>query len=322
MFKTVAEFEAEYLKFKAKLATVGIDTIHEENPDPLRFKALGWKYDLDYKGPEGPLAMICADDKYGSYLGFLKSLRDKTQLSLPCIRKAVGVMMFVVQGFRVGAAVLAPVIGLRTKAEAVQAATGRSPARTFVDVTSEVEEALAFFTYMFSGWNRVCPVLMGFGPCAPIEATGWHDASTKFKRVGGLLLMEGKLFGFTRSFSQSDLVATASPVALSAPVHECIGQKVWLNVFTKVCSRRRVLLHGDCKPAQQAFMKAFSTKPAMMAPLRASRLLIALNNLCLRSSLCRREWPPLVIADWLSRNEIDKAKCLAQKVFDLELQLL
>ena len=356
----IQKFEKEYAVFKELLSSVGVD-VHQENPGRQTFKGLGWIYHLAHKGPDGPLMLECEADKKESYRVFLLTCQNKDKLDLVRVRKAVGIMQYISYGFRVGRAHIAPLIALRTTLEGMLARRGGSPAKLFGKVDARVHEAVNFFVSMFEGWDGLCPILMGFGPCAPIEARGWHDASTTHGRVGGLLLIEStqQLIGFSRKFSDKDKRslrererqskalrigkmshrereerAEASrkrkregagdddETAPSSPAHELIGQRIWLQMCGGRCARLRLLLEGDCRPAVQAFKKAFSSKSDMMAPLRASRILTARHNLCLRVCHVRREWGPLQIADLLSRNEVEKARCLAKDIFGLDLSFI
>ena len=310
-----ARHRANYARFRRLLASLGCG-IHEESEDPkaASFKGLGWLWETAFGGAEGPVVRRCCPVKRKFYEGLFDKWAEATSLPLDELESARGVLQFVAEAFPTCQAYVAPISSL------IKAAGKRVTAR--LRLSKDARESFSFIRVLFKAWNGVCPVVLGFGPCGAPEAFGWHDASTSHGRVGGVLWIpkDKLLFCFSRKFLAKDVDMAKGPKGeRSAPALEVLGQKVWLQLLGKRCARLRLLLHGDCAPAIQAFHRPFSSLPTIRIPLRDVRLLVASFHICLRCVRVPNTFPPLILADHLSRSNFEEAKCLALSEFGAQL---
>ena len=312
---SAVQHRANYARFRQLLSSVGC-SIHEESEDPeaASFKGLGWLWETRFEGPEGPVVKRCCPVKYKFYAALFDGWAKASALALGELESARGVLQFVAEAFPSCQAYVAPVSALILKAGVRTSG--------LVKLSDDTRESFSVIRGLFKAWNGVCPVVMGFGPCAAPEAYGWHDASTRHACVGGVLWVPRTklLLGFSRKLSKSDIELAVGPQGeRSAPAYEVIGQKVWLQMLASRCGRLRLLLQGDCAPAIQAFQRPFSSKPAIRVPMRDIRLLVARQHICFRCVRVPNTFPPLIIADHLSRCKFEEARCLAESVFGAEM---
>lgn len=291
-------------------------------------KVLGWEYDLASQHPEGPLCLICAEDKFV----FVSALLDKwvvaTQMSLSEARQAKGYMQFLCEGFTLSRAFAAKVSVFcelleRKFRKARAVSPSSSPDSCHMNVTLQARRCFSLYHQLFVGWSRRSPMIMGFGPFCLPEIRGWVDTSTSLKRVGGVFfeIATGILLGFSRLLSDEEAAACKGVSADVSAAFELMGVCLWWRLFHGRCNRKRVLLETDSEAGMLAAEKAFSPNAAMYASVQESFLLAARQHARLRIRATPAHFPTLVVVDHLSRDRVQEAQCVAAKVFGRALHL-
>ena len=318
-------------------------TLHEQYTAGTHPKILGWSADLSCKNRARELRLVLPKDKYDSMLPKFKAWAAAKVLSLEDIRSATGLAQFLSRGCRSGAPYVAHLQHMQNSLESAmvraeeQQGTTVAPSAVVHAKSKEASMALRFWHQRLSGWDRMCPMVQGFGPSAGAQAFGFADASPPDvgnlpHGCGGVLFLPDapkgqRLFIFAVAWAPRDVHAvTAHPGSKSSSAaYESIGFRIWLQKFGHRCTKLRVLLAGDSEAAMLAHQKAFSDKSKLMSDsVFTSRMLAARHSLCLRVRALQRTFPPLLLADYLSHSAQStagslpfrhKALCLAEEIF-------
>jgi hypothetical protein len=313
------------------LRELGVD-IHKHT-EGTRCPVLGWIADLAYVGPEGPLVLILPDDKQKAYSALFNQWASQSEISVADVLTAKGIGQFLSSAVKAGAAYVAPVIALLSRALLKQqrlraAGQAASSEGVLVFINPPVAEFFRFWDTVLRRGTKVFPMVQSFGPRASASFRIWVDSSPQDGGGVGCLLYDPRarsLEGFRHVFTKAQraaCVSSGSPVVRNAPVAEAMGIHVAVSAWGRRCCRSRVLLGTDSETSMLAHRKAFSTSEGMRAPLRATRLLASRHHICLRvRSMCRRT-PAIVITDLLGRGQFADAKLLALRVFGCHLHIL
>jgi len=298
--------------------------LHEEGTGTV-FGALGWDFDLDpVDHPRGwPMVLKCRQDKLGFYRSRFCEWERCPSMTLKDIESAQGIAQFLATAFPAGAAYVAPLIALAKQAKAV--AKKRGSASATVRVSDEARETLHFFAAMLAEWDGTCPLTCGFGPAAPPECYGWVDAATvEGHGCGGVFWDPDRcvLLGFARRWTPEELErAEAGLERVSTGCLESLGVLEWILTFVLLCERRRVLLCADNEAAVLAHRRTFSSSGPMRDALRTCRIEAGQQHVRLRLRQVEgARFNP--IADALSHLRVEEAKCMARKLFGVELTMV
>jgi len=289
------------------------------------FSCLGWIF--DFSDASSPL-MTCPLDKFTAMCKDLARWHPRRRLSLKEVQRAVGIMQWLSHDFSIGRADVASLIHLRTQAERLQReATRKSghPIRSssiLVEVTPRAAASLSMWQEFFPSWDRHCPLLLGFGPCASWHCLGRVDASTE-DGAGGFIFDPDAVvvMGFSHMWSAEEKASAMVTHRTSSGILEAYGFVLWCRLFAPLCAKRRLLLELDSECAALALDGAYSPVERMMACVREARLLVARHGICFRArhvlGVKFNE-----IADLLSHGRIDAARCLVRLAFGRELSLV
>ena len=134
-------------------------------------------------------------------------------------------------------------------------------------------------------------------------------------------MFDGKsLLGYARPWSDVERSAAFVSSRESTGVLELMGALEWFSRFGGSCGGRRCQLEMDNRSAVHALSKLFSPKPAMMKLVRAVRELLFESSACIRVIHVLGRF--IAVADRLSHNLVDEAKCLALAEFKMPLVML
>jgi hypothetical protein len=310
--------------------------LHKFNPVKTRYGGLGWEWDLDYQCPPGvepydpPLHMvkICPMDKFLYFEPLFRQWSVAVEISMKDLDRAPGCIQFLSGGLPTLGPFVAPLIALGVVAARRQVSSRMSPIR----LSPEASEAFSVISQLFKTWDRLCPMVQGFGPSAGPEFEGWVDASPE-NGVGGALFNPntGVVFMFFHEFSLSEMklaeCLVLSPAAGGPPktvqssgVAESMGIQIFLAEFASMCARSRVSLGTDASAALFAFRKAFSPKGSMLIALREARSIVARHHILLNLFPVPRECN--FIADYISKRLFVRAECEARRLFGPECKIV
>ena len=275
--------------------------IHEQESHVYKFYSLGWDWDLDYNHHRFKQVKICPVNKFLYYRSQLDRWARADRLSVRDIREAAGCTQWLSEGFHMGQAYARALIHLRTAADSYLRQCRGSQSSVYIPMTASrhvaAREALRFWASFFTTWDRVCPLVQGFGPNAQAQAWGWIDASTDWG-CGGVIFIPHTnapptLLGFTHKWSPAERAQAQGPQRESSGVFESLCLLIWLQRFASFCSGLRTNLLTDSMATALAYTKASSSSEAMQSSMRASRLLVAANYMCLRVDWLRGETEPV-----------------------------
>lgn len=161
--------------------------------------------------------------------------------------------------------------------------------------------------------------MLGFTSSSSWEVLGQSDACTEWG-CGGLLFDGKQLLGYAREWSADERKEAFVAQRESTGVFEMMGALEWLRRFRKLCGRRRCQLEMDNVSVVLALTRLFSPKQAMMGLLRDVRGLLFDMHACVRVVHVLGRF--IAVADRLSHNDIEGARCLAELEFGMPLVLV
>ena len=307
------DFEARRAKLEELFAALGIP-LHVRNEDPHVFKALGWCWELAGGCP----VMVCAEDKFVFICVKLKEWRSAPKLLVVELESMVGILRWLSAGFRIGRAHLGWLVRELARFKGMANNLSEEKARYMkYSLSGEAKEALFFWARFFPRWSKRCEVFLDFGPCASWEVLGRVDASTDWG-CGGFMWIRGaeEMFFFSHEWTVEERVRAGKGVLVreSTSVLEAIGMELWMRWFGRVSEGKRVLLEGDNEAVATGLRKAYSQKPEIMLCVHGVCESAARHNICLRTRAVLGARFNRV-ADRLSHNLVEEARCIAQEVF-------
>ena len=279
------------------------------------FRGSGWLFDTANKMIKCPL------EKFVRYLEFLRHCLSGPYLSLLEIEILAGILQWLSLAFPIVRADLPLLSPLRKEGHAKIQRTGLSRSRVILS-TKSIHWLISFWFHRFKAWNRLCPIVQGFGPTVGAQVLGRTDASKW--GCGGLFfdVETRRLVLFVQPWAKSDIAkATAGLQALSAPQLETLGLLRWFQLFGERSANRRTRVSTDSETAVLACDDGFSKQANMHAYIREIFTIAAENHIALRIGHILGERFNK-IADLLSRGAIDSALCRARLEFDAVPRLL
>ena len=296
-----------------RLESVGVK-LHEIQ-EGVVFKGLGWIWDL-----EG-MHMKCAPDKFEAFSGLLAEWagRSPLKMSLPEVRTAVGLMVWVSAAFQIGAAGVAALVSQRTVLEGVASRKRLRAEQVSTVLSQEAAETLLFWASHFPLWDGLYPISMGFTPVSSWEVLGQCDASTEWG-CGGLLFDGQRLLGFRHEWTPEERARAFVVKRESTGVLELIGARRWMDLFAPHCRGKRIQLEMDNVSAVRALVRLFSPRPEMMESVRRVRQ--SLFDLRAPIRVVHVLGRFIAVADLLSHNRLEEARCRAMTDFGVDLHLV
>jgi hypothetical protein len=295
---------------------------------------LGFEADLAYSGPEGPQVLILPLDKFECYRRDFAVWGAMSSISLEDIERALGVAGSLSQVIPASRAFSECMYTLKCQALLKQKRMskqlgGRGVPSNAVPMRMQppAVEFFLFWNTVMASWNRVAPIVQGFGPRGGPQCRIWVDSSPGTSSappgVGGIFWQPGakELLGFYHAFSPAEVALFNRGQAPSAPVCEAMGLSLCLAFFAARCARLRLLVETDSESSMLAHHKAFSSVVELRIPLREARLTCAKFFICLRVRSMLRRFPPICICDLLGRGQVREAKSLAWTTFGLGLRV-
>ena len=318
------DMEARIATTDAFLAGLGLD--RHEKEQGFKGKVLGWLYDLDFRGPEGPMVLILPDLKHAFIRDELIRVASPRTISLKDAEWCAGVFAWLSDGVPGGAAYVSPFFATKAKLECARRLRNVPKSQVSVSKSPQLVECIEFWQRFLTSDVKVVPMVAGFGPFSPAGVRGWTDASgiKGAERVGGVFYNPSTktLLGFTRPVSANDLSQATGVASVVSACLEVMAIRVWLLMFGARCVRKSLLIEIDCEPAMLAMGKAFSPSPGMRNAVRAAYAICVRHFTRLRVRAIPRCVATIVMVDLLSRNDVQGAKCIARKVFGVELLLV
>ena len=313
-FRRGAKVAAEKASLLSALKSIGLD-VHEVQSGSL-IKGLGWYWHLDF-----PQKIVCPKDKHAHFSAFLAKLcaRRPLALSLNEVERVVGFMGWLVTVFRIGKPDVAALVSFKTALSRIAAVRHLSSDKMSMAAPTQVEDGLRFWSSTFASWDRLSPVVASFSPITSWQMFGRVDAWSKFG-CGGVFLHGRSLLAFTHEWSEAETGAAFVTSDISTGVFEAMGLSHWFACFGKQCAESRLQLEMDNSAVVQAVLKGFSDRPEMRKSIYAVRRSCAKYFINLRIVHVLRAFN--TVADALSRNDIQKAQCLAWKEFGMQLVLV
>jgi hypothetical protein len=197
-----------------------------------------------------------------------------------------------------------------------------------LDIDGEIHACFAFWAARFASWNRICPVVMGFGPCSRAQTRGWVDACTWRSHLpdgqrggcGGVFFdVEcNLLLGFAHEWTLTERELALREVRESSTFYEALGIEMWLHLYGVRCRARRTLLATDSDAAMLALKRAFSDCGCLNEVVGRIRAIVAAEFLTLRlRSVIGARFN--IIADHLSHGRVSEAIDLAWRLFGLRM---
>ena len=319
---------ASSLRVKKFMSSLGLE-LHEDQDAVSAFKGLGWEWDSDSPHSLGPMTMSCPEDKYTHFCVLFASWSESPSICVHDLERMVGIMVWLSAGFPGFSAYTGPIINELTKGKRLCRRMHKPPKLFSVPVVPLLAEAVSFAACVLSTWDRVCPVVQGFGPSAHAHIRGWVDSCTGKRIVppgewrggtGGVFFDPASktLLGFFHEWSPREKESLLCATAQSSPACELLGFAYWMDTFAHRCARLRLLLAVDADAAMQALEKAFSARADLLQYLRFVRLAAAKNFTCMRvRSVVGASF--MEVADCLSRGLVDRATKQAWSLFGIRL---
>lgn len=305
------DFEARCEAIEALFRALGIP-LHERMLGQI-FKGLGWMWDIH------AMEMVCPEDKFNALCSLLAVWAAATVLSLADVHRAVGFMLWLSAGFRVGRGELAHLTVMRTKGDAVHRRTGRRPCDVMIAVSPGARVCLSFWHRFFPTWSRRTPIQQHFGPTASWEVLARVDASTDWG-CGGFAAARGavSLPWFAHEWTDKEEASAHVVDRMSTGVLECRAIHRWLQLFGERFAGRRVLMECDNSSAVLGVEAAYSGKEAMIVEIVAIRRLSLRYNIILRTHHILGQLYN-TLADCLSHDRISLAREVAVEEFGCPL---
>ena len=235
------------------------------------------------------------------------------------VRTAVGFMVWLSSAFRLGAAGVAALVGVRAKLESMCRSQRSNADSVTCVLRGAAAETLSFWSRRFPAWNKTDPILLGFSPVSTWQVLGQSDASTEWG-CGGVMFDGTKLLGYAQQWSTADRRKAFVSVRESTGVLELLGSLAWFQRFGASCSGLRCQLEMDNAAAVHTLTKLFSSKPDMMDVARDVRDAMFEASACVRVVHVLGQF--IAVADRLSHNLVEKAKCLALAEFGVPLVMV
>lgn len=300
---------------------------HEQEYDTPVFSGLGWDWSWIHQG-EWPCVMICQEDKYNFYLVLFRKWSTATKMSVKELEQAVGIMSWLIAGFPCGAANITAIAVLKSKGKRICQRFGQNPHFVSLDIDGEIQACFAFWAARFASWDRICPVVMGFGPCSRAQARGWVDACTWRPHLpagqrggcGGVFfdVERNILLGFAHEWTLAERGLALREVRESSTFYEALGIEMWLSLYGVRCRARRTLLATDSDAAMLAMKRAYSDCGCLNEVVGRIRAIVAAEFLTLRlRSVIGVRFN--IIADHLSHGRVSEATDLAWRLFGLRM---
>ena len=300
---------------------------HEQLYAVTTFPGMGWIWHWEHPG-EWSMAMECPHDKYASYMAAFRAWAVATHIAVTELEQAVGIMNWLRAGFPIGAASMSAISNLATKGVALCKSHDLSRAHKMMKVSEEAHDVFSFWTDRLARWDRVCPIVMGFGPCSLPDVRGWVDACSwnpgmppgERGGCGGVLFdpIAGTLLGFVHEWTDDERSDAERVERESVPFYEALGIAWWMRLYAARCRAKRLLLASDSATATQAFKRGFSGEGGMNRVVRAVRMTLAEDFITWRLRAIVGDRFNRV-ADLLSHGLVDEACSLATEEFGARL---
>lgn len=295
-----------------------------------KLKVLGWIF--DFSNPLDPL-MICPLDKWVALCALLKEVVGKPILSLKTVHRLAGVMIWLSSGFSMGTAAVISVVAIRTAGVATQAKMAKKKGLPSVPtstvkcaISDAAADAISFWHDFFPAWNRECPAILGFGPCASFQLLGRVDAATIEEDphgCGGFIFDPTLpyILAFHHVWTKEELNAADVVVRKSSTVLESFGARYFFQLFGDICEKKRLLFESDNAAVIYALEKYFSSKHHVAGSVRVIRKIVARFSIVLRARHCIGDVFNQ-LADFLSHGRLMEARCLAVQEFGSPLRFV
>lgn len=279
------------------------------------FKGLGWLWDIR------SMTMTCPEDKHRSISALLKewSARVPLKMSLAEVRSLAGFMVYMSAAFSWGGALVSEVVALRSKLEAVAKCSGLDDEAVTGTVKDGALEALRFWAERFPAWDRTAPIMLGFSSASSWEVLGQSDASTEWG-CGGIIFDGTSLRGYARPWSDAERAEAFVTERESTTFFELLGALEWFRRFGRRCKGKRCQLELDNAASVVALTKMFSPRLALLRVVRAVREQLFVSEACVRVVHVLGRF--IAIADRLSHNQVEEARCLAREEFSMPLVMV
>lgn len=293
--------------------SLGIKFHEVQGPDYI--EGLGWGWDLK------AMEMVCSPDKLDVILEWLHRWSTATNVSLFEVRRLVGLMNWVVAGFPVGKADVAPLVHMRTKGDRIAKNHPRLKVEDIkLPFSARAKESVSFWLSTLSRWNGRCPIALDFGPVATWQKLGRVDASTDWG-CGGFLVDGEEVLAFVHPWTPEERSAAFVKERMSTGALELLGAKYWFAYFGRRCADSRVQLEMDNRSATDGIQSGYSDKPFLLDSIRSVRVVCAELRINLR--VCHILGVLFnQIADALSHNQVGVASDYAWTEFQRRLVLL
>lgn len=310
----------------AVIASFGLGS-HEHQRVVTTFTGLGWEWSWDHPG-EWPEAMVCEERKYVYYLYLFGAWASAVSITVAELQKAVGIMSWLRAGFPVGVASMTAIAKLATEGVGICRRHGLNRRLKTMKVTPEVKSAFAFWVARLSRWDRVCPIVMGFGPCSLPELRGWVDACSWNEKLpsgqrggcGGVFfdMASSSLVGFAHEWTGDERGAAKRVLRESVPYYEALGIEWWLRLYVKACRAKRLLLATDSATVMQAVQRGFSGERLLGLVVESVRMSLADHFVSMRlRAIVGDRFNE--VADLLSHGLIREACGAALRLFGVRL---
>jgi hypothetical protein len=328
--KCHAAATASSLRVKEFMSSLGL-VLHEDQDAVTAFSGLGWEWDSASGHLLGPMTMSCPLDKFRHFRSLFAMWSEHESICVHDLERMVGILVWLSAGFPGFSAYTGPIINALSKGKLLCRRLHKPPKLVTVPLVPLLAEAVFFTDRVLSTWDRICPVVQGFGPSAHAQVRGWVDSCTGRRHVppgewkggtGGIFFepASNTLLGFYHEWSTAEKVSLLRASAQSSPACELLGFAYWMDVFAHRCVRLRLLLAVDADASMQALEKAFSARDDLLQCLRFVRLAAAKHFTCMRvRSVVGAKF--MVVADLLSRGQVQSAIDRAWSLFGVQLKV-
>ena len=295
-----------------------------------RLKVLGWIF--DFSDPRRPL-MVCPMDKWVALCLLLKQVVGKPILSLKIVHRLAGVMIWLSSGFSMGTAAVISVVAVRTAGVATQIKMAKKRGVSTIPssavkcvITDAAADSIAFWHEFFPAWDRKCPAILGFGPCASFQLLGRVDAATTAEPPHGCggFIFDPTLpyvLAFHHVWTKEELEAADVEKRRSSTVLESFAARYFFLLFGEICAEKRLLFESDNASVIYALEKYFSSKFHIVSSVRVIRSIVARYSIVLRARHCIGDVFNQ-LADFLSHGRLRDAECLAAREFGSPLRFV